>query len=216
MRPLALTLSMAAAFACPISSAALQSIGGPFGPDSITVDPGVGLEWLDLTITAGQSWNDVGLRLQAGGDLVGWRFAERWDLEALTGSAGATLPAFLPTIVNGPPIVDLIALVGATFSNSAGSMACGVLGEQSGQIGGSTGESRFVGCLAHTPPFGQLDTSTTTQQQFARSSISGAWLVRSVSAVPEPDSALVATLGLAVVAMRLKASRSRRPTRGGC
>lgn len=62
-------------------------------PDRI-VDTTTNLAWLKLDATHNQSWNQVNARLQAGGDLHGWRFATSGEVDVLMDHFGAlaTLP----------------------------------------------------------------------------------------------------------------------------
>ncbi len=46
------------------------------------------LEWLDLTETAGRSYNDVSGQLGSGGEFDGWRYATRDDVTDLWDAAG--------------------------------------------------------------------------------------------------------------------------------
>lgn len=58
------------------------------------IDTETNLTWLKLDATHNQSWTEVNARLQAGGDLSGWRFATSGEVDALMGQFGAqpTLP----------------------------------------------------------------------------------------------------------------------------
>ena len=47
--------------------------------------------WLKLDATHNQSWTEVNARLQAGGDLFGWRFATSGEVDALMGQFGASV-----------------------------------------------------------------------------------------------------------------------------
>lgn len=50
---------------------------------NINLDASTGLEWLDLTETAGQSYDEVVAKLAVGGSLEGWRYATAEELERL-------------------------------------------------------------------------------------------------------------------------------------
>lgn len=60
------------------SSQALIIDNNEYLTDSLT-----GLDWLDLTETYNQSRQTVASRLQTGGDLDGWRYANRYELGSL-------------------------------------------------------------------------------------------------------------------------------------
>ena len=50
---------------------------------SFVSDPATGLDWLDLTATAGLSYNDVSAQLGTGGAFEGWRYATVSELSTL-------------------------------------------------------------------------------------------------------------------------------------
>lgn len=51
-------------------------------------DTATGWDWLDLTQTAGMSYDDVTLQLGPGGLYEGWSYATRAELETLWGAFG--------------------------------------------------------------------------------------------------------------------------------
>ncbi len=51
---------------------------------SYFTDTKTNTSWLDLTITSGQSLEQINDRISAGGDLAGWQFATREDYKKLT------------------------------------------------------------------------------------------------------------------------------------
>ncbi len=59
-----------------------------FGIDSITRDPNSGLDWLDLTFTAGRSFNDINSQLGLGGEFEGFHHASGADVFTLFTNAG--------------------------------------------------------------------------------------------------------------------------------
>jgi hypothetical protein len=59
-----------------------------FGPGSITLDTNTGFEWLDVTISADRSFDDVSGQFGAGGDFDGFRHATRGEIAALFENAG--------------------------------------------------------------------------------------------------------------------------------
>jgi len=54
-----------------------------FGPSTALVDQSTGLIWLDLTITANHSYNDVAANLAPGGVYAGWRYATPAEVATL-------------------------------------------------------------------------------------------------------------------------------------
>lgn len=55
-----------------------------------TTDEASGLDWLDLTVTDGQSFNTVSERIGSGGNLEGWAYATMSQFEAFMVHFGAT------------------------------------------------------------------------------------------------------------------------------
>ncbi|WP_101756942.1 VPLPA-CTERM sorting domain-containing protein [Oceanicoccus sp. KOV_DT_Chl] len=55
---------------------------------NITRDTASGLDWLDLTATAGLSYTDVLLQMDVGGDYEGWRYASAAEFDQLVVSFG--------------------------------------------------------------------------------------------------------------------------------
>lgn len=55
-----------------------------------TIDPGTNLEWLDLTLTAGHSYEEVLAGYKGYTTTGGWRFATRADVVQLIVNAGGT------------------------------------------------------------------------------------------------------------------------------
>jgi hypothetical protein len=59
-----------------------------FGPGSITRDTDTGLDWLDVPLSEGRSYNDVSLQLGPGGDFEGFRYADHGEVQQLIYDAG--------------------------------------------------------------------------------------------------------------------------------
>ena len=64
-------------------NAAILSLDSSFGSDTITRDTDTGLDWLDVTVTRGLSYNQVTAELGAGGTYEGYRYATMAELDAL-------------------------------------------------------------------------------------------------------------------------------------
>lgn len=69
-------------------SAAIVSLDSSFGADTITRDTETGLDWLDVTVTAGLSFNAVSAEFGAGGDYEGYRYATTAELDQLITNFG--------------------------------------------------------------------------------------------------------------------------------
>ena len=73
------TLVLSTSVNAAIISADWQSTGD----NLITQDTASGLEWLDLTVTAGMSYNEVSAQLGTGGAFDGWVYATVAQVEGL-------------------------------------------------------------------------------------------------------------------------------------
>lgn len=60
------------------------------GDNNITHDTATGTEWLDIDVTLGLSVNEVTAKMQAGGELEGFRFATLPEFNALNETLGIT------------------------------------------------------------------------------------------------------------------------------
>ena len=83
-----------------------------FGQNSLTVDTTTGLAWLDLTASAGLSYQQVLADTQPGGIFSGFRFATAPEVLNLYTSAGIPGTGYYP--LSTPPILTLISLIGAS------------------------------------------------------------------------------------------------------
>ena len=97
----------------------------PVSPDSknITLDPASGLEWLDLSITNGQSYSDTASRLEIGGDLEGFRFATAAEIENLWSTFGF-VPGF-ESGSNNPAITEAVSFLGNLSTNGLSELTVG-------------------------------------------------------------------------------------------
>ena len=176
------------AFACLASPIAAELVPADFnapGDGLLTRDVITGLEWLDLSVTRGLSFNEVAAQTEAGGPLEGFRHATREEVVLFWRHAGLVdidLPGYLNfTAANYPGAVFLFDLVGGVIWFNT-PLARGVTATQHpfpssllvmGQVTlnplEETAEARTNGAIA--PFFSLPDT--------------GSWLVRpTVRAVP--------------------------------
>ena len=179
-----------------------------------TIDTSTGLEWLDLTLTTGQSWNAV---VGGFGGYVndGFRHANTQELCSLFTTLGDVLPNCTSDTNIGDPMNQananlLVSLLGDTFGPNFGSIftSCGIY--DSGYTT-STGRVGLASVQA-TPNNGGCNTgfapSAATLAQWTSLSgtntLVGHWLVRAASPVPAP--APLAILTLALLALRARRS----------
>ena len=185
--------------------------------NNLTRDTESGLDWLDVTLSLGRSYNDVSTQFGAGGDYEGFRFATGPDLETLFTNAGLTLDDPGPV---SQPILDFIDL----FGSAPFGQVLGVSARYDDTVDGVDPALVGTGCVAHpscrapdqpprlvviqpdhsTGPFGPQGDPSSTQETFL-----GAMLVRPI---PEPSSLILCCIGgglvFSHVRRRHKASHS--------
>lgn len=89
------------------------------GDAALTYDTATGLEWLDLTVTAGMSYNEVAAELEGGGAYDGFAFASEQQVTELFNSADLQeLP--LGKSGEGPKIQALLQLWGVLWDLGSG------------------------------------------------------------------------------------------------
>lgn len=102
-----------------VLNASIFSIGDSvFGADSITRDTESELDWLDVTVTRGLSYQDVSQQSNLGDQFNGWRYASSVELYELISNFTAksyTPPHFQYADHN--EIDGLITLLGDTFND---------------------------------------------------------------------------------------------------
>lgn len=92
--------------------AELISVDDPiYGLGSITRDTDTGLDWLDVTVTVGRSYNDIFSALGSGGEFEGWRFATVSNIVDLLGNAGVPTHSTTP---GDPDVLPLINQLGVS------------------------------------------------------------------------------------------------------
>jgi hypothetical protein len=112
--------------------AELISLDSPFGAGTVTLDTETGLQWLDLDITAGRSFNDISGELGVGGEFEGYRFAttdEVLDLWTHAGIPDITFEGPIEatdfTAANLEPAQALVGLIGVTLNSPFGPLSEG-------------------------------------------------------------------------------------------
>ncbi|MEQ9407602.1 MAG: PEP-CTERM sorting domain-containing protein [Fuerstiella sp.] len=180
------------------------------GDGLVTLDTNTGLEWLDVTATVGLSVNDV-LGGTGGWTALGFRYAGSDELEQLflSSAPGSTVSFYAFTANNFAGASLLVDLLGNSLDSP-------VFPGSQGYVDPGTSDLFSEG-TAHAS-FYQVRISDSTgrfhptQGSFSLADSSatiGSFLVRDVSAVPEPASMYVFTigaLGLGIAARR----RTRR------
>jgi hypothetical protein len=85
-----------------------------FGPNTVAIDTITGLKWLDLTVTAGLSYNTVSQELGPPGRFSGYRYASQDDILQFFLDAGIPHPSPVDAFFtdNYQPVVDLLSVIG--------------------------------------------------------------------------------------------------------
>lgn len=168
-----------------------------FGADSVTLDTGTGLKWLDVNISANRSFNDVSAQFGAGGDFQGWRYATGTEVLNLIVSntvppAGSSDPSSLDiaSAINfvttlGPTVVDSTIIPPGPFQSNVFAVNGFFVGNLPGEYGvGSVGldgisDSSVPGPLFGFAQFGVADNVGSSPFEDADSQFDdrGSWLV---------------------------------------
>ncbi|HEY6643657.1 PEP-CTERM sorting domain-containing protein [Povalibacter sp.] len=174
---------------------------------SSTHDTATGLEWLDVNLTSGLTYNSV--LNDAGGFITdGWRYATGAEIDAL---AGRYIGSPEETFSGGLDFIETLIMIGLlepTFERSfvpgitGQSLTIATLGYYDDETGGSrVGLAEFmVNVLVPAPGFGDSFTGrwTTFDDFLAPNTLApqiGSFLVRSTS-VPEPGTMGLLSIGL--------------------
>jgi len=167
---------------------------GVSGDGSITFDNSTGLEWLDLTITAGNSIRDT----EADTNIFGtfrWASAAEIDniLDAAILGSGARTSTASADILTSNAFIDFF---GATSDVSGTRISQGVSrGSPSLASGSNYGRGFVQTNSGRAYAYDPLSNCCATEAWKAASV--GSWLVRDAQQVPEPASIVLLGLGLA-------------------
>ncbi len=180
-----------------------------------TTDGDTGLDWLDLTLTLGKSYNDVlgntatdGTYAPSGWYAAGWQVASRAQvLQFWTNVTGFTVwdNGFNPAINNATTMIG--SYVGLTFGTSCPSSTCETRGFIAEDYDISNSYEAFL--VNDDPTHLGNDFSSTYSWELKSDQIAYAatWLIRPIS-IPEPGTLLLFATGLFVLAYHW---RRRKP-----
>lgn len=156
-----------------------------FGADSITRDTASNLDWLDLTITANQSWNQVNSQLAT--TYAGFRFATDAELNILRTNAGFVGSA----LADRDAAIALINLIGILTPSASTNFSDGF----TSNLANATDHN--FSRLLYTDTVGQFIIPASFLGPDIVSPQFGSYLVRdSSSVVPEPITLTLFGTGL--------------------
>lgn len=206
-----------------------------FGADSVTLDTGTGLRWLDVDISVNRSFNDVSGQFGAGGDFEGWRYATGAEVLNLIVSntvplAGSPTPGSLTVgsasdfiVTLGPTFIESVLVSPTTQSN-----VFGVTGIYAGNLPGEYGlgsvgldgvtDTGVIGPLFQNAQFGVADNVGASPFEDADSQFDdrGSWLVFDDNVTVEMSEPGVLEIFGIVIAGIAFSRRPRGKYRRGC
>ena len=176
--------------------AALLTVDSDFGPATVTYDSATGLRWLDLTVTAGLSWDEVLTERATGRMFSGWRYATQFELRQLYANAGVQF-VDVSSSVDVDAVRALMNLLGGPLGHGVGwpwedDRTLGYYGLD--DFGNATGSALYITYFSPDdirayagvrPSFSSLTDSSIPA--------TGHWLVE--AAVPEPSTFNIVLLG---------------------
>lgn len=182
-----------------LSAALLEADHPAFGPKSLTIDTGSQLAWLDLSRSANYSYLQAESAAQPGGLFEGFRHATIEEVFGLYQHAG--IPALGDYPENNPAVQSLISLLGPTSFQDGRPEAIGISATPAFANGRDVPKLDFyfrITIEGSVPLYEASLERLVFNEAYAQPTV-GNWLVM---AVPEPSSAAVFALGLALMSFR--------------
>jgi len=167
----------------PAHADLLQRDSPRFGANSLTLDTGTGLTWLDLPFTLDLSYLDAEAATQPGGKFTGFRHATAQEVQSLYGSAGFGEGLILQSSPSFQNVASLISLVGQSSAQDGAPEALGITGTL---VNGHAVLAAMDYLLVNGTP-GYLVSAVTGGAQYGLDThfpTVGNWMV----VVPEPSS----------------------------
>lgn len=196
MRSLGVPTLLVANLAMPLSANALliDRDWVALNDAALTYDTDTGLEWLDVTVTAGLSYNDVTAELGAGGAYEGFSFATRQQILSLFSAVGLQeIPNVPEPMGGGEQIQELLSHWGVTWNLGSGERTEFLTADTDGLNPGEHWSGRVFWLASGDT--GVSATLYVRADDYAVSTI-GSALVRSVAVVPVPAAAWLLLSGL--------------------
>jgi len=190
-------------FSTPLRAVLILTGDPAFGANTLTIDTSSGLAWLNVTLTAGLSYNQVLAATLPGGEFQGFRYATAPEVLTLYNDAGIPGRGFYPLSSPAvPAIQSLVSLVGVTFTQYGNPGVIGITGAD--VLSGTSQLSSSLICTIENGTTGYLVTgvpsdATAYGVTYGAPTV-GSWLVYSV---PEPASWCIGALcGLSLLLSR--------------
>ena len=163
-----------------------------FGVDAITIDTATGLEWLDWTLSAGISCNDIETEFGPDGDFEGWGHATVSQVSVFFEHAGIIADGEYHE-ANFAPVSELLGLVGTTYWQPDFKVSFVYTGDTPSP--GYRVGSRIA--LDENPQEGFADPDNGHYSETSSDAAKGHALVRVIQAeVPEPSTITLLAVGL--------------------
>jgi hypothetical protein len=186
----------------PLRAVQILTGDSAFGANTLTIDTSSGLAWLNVTLTAGMSYNQVLAATLPGGEFQGFRYATAPEVLALYNDAGIPGRGIYPVSTPAAQSIrSLVSLVGVTFTQYGNPGAIGI----TGTVDSAGVElSSALYCTMENGTTGYLVTGVPSDATgygvtYGTPTV-GSWLVYSV---PEPASCcIVALSGLSLLLFR--------------
>ncbi|MDH5571631.1 MAG: hypothetical protein OEY89_07690 [Gammaproteobacteria bacterium] len=189
------TMFLLAIFTLPAQATLIERDWSMPSDAALTYDSATGLEWLDITLTANLSYNEVTAELGAGGAYEGFEFASQQQVLSLFFAAG--LPEEIPNVPEflggGPEIQSLLNLWGVTWDLGTGDRTEFLTSNTNGLVSGEHWAGRMFWL--------EVGDTGVTSEYMARSDdyknlTIGSALVRTASPVPVPAALWLFASGL--------------------
>lgn len=177
-----------------------------FGSGAITLDVSTNLEWLAPKYSLDRSYTDVSGQFGVGGDFEGFRYASNAEITSLFVSVGGSVvDGYTP--LNSLAVTTLHNFLDVTESESFISRLAGYTGDAYPGIPNT--EYIFQFNIDPSNGFGEF-RNFTVNDKGTPLDFGGNFLVKNVSAVPEPGAWALMILGFGVVGFRLRSANVKR------
>lgn len=196
---------------------------------SYLTDTATNLDWLDVTTTAGMSFNYVSSQLGVGGQFAGWRYATGNEFNTLVSNySGIAITAGNYGQVNMEPdrIDGLVTLLGNTLDmymlHTYGVTWDAYMGIPEGNgvdytygmLADSYPGAQYIGIIYDVDIGSQVDFAQAYHSGFSQGSVNlaiGSYLVRQhhlAAPIPEPDTYAMLLAGLGLIGLSRRRLRS--------